>query len=91
MVRCWTRSCGRTSTRGGGSTPLSSSSNNEKNSVSPATLFFWLRRALFVAVFCLRGAEWCVATATAWADDCCSCRQGARSRRLFAAEHQDTW
>ena len=65
----------------------SSSSYSEKNSVSPATLVVWLRRASYVAsavaVFCLRRAEWCVAAATAWAIDCCSCRQAARSRRPF--------
>ena len=65
--------------------PPRSSSYSDKNSVSPATLVFWLRRAMFVAsavaVFCLRRAEWCVATATAWAIDCCSCRQAARCRR----------
>ena len=56
----FTRSCGRGSAKASGRVPLSSSSNNEKYSVSPATLFFWLRRALFVAsalaAFWLRGA-----------------------------------
>ena len=28
-----------------------------------------------------RSAEWCVCAARAWAIDCCSCRQAARSRR----------
>ena len=34
-----------------------------------------------LAIVCLRGAEWCVHAARAWAINCCSCRQAARSRR----------
>ena len=37
--------------------------------------------SLALATVCLRGAEWCENTAKAWAIDCCSCRQAARSRR----------
>ena len=34
-----------------------------------------------LAIVCLRRAEWCVFAARAWAIDCCSCLQAARSRR----------
>ena len=67
-VRRWSRSCGLTSKSRSGRVPPGSSSYSEKNSVSPATLVVWLRRASYVAsalaVVCPRGV-WCRASARA--------------------------
>ena len=60
VCRC-TLPCGLTAESRSGRVPPSSSSYSEKNSVSPATLVVWLRRASYVAsalaVLCPRGAS----------------------------------
>ena len=45
------------------------------------TVYFTSNPSPALAIVCLRRAEWCVYAARAWAIDCCSCRQAARSRR----------
>ena len=47
----------------------------------PVVLFISLSSLLALAIVGLPGAEWCAYAARAWAIDCCSCRQAARSRR----------
>ena len=87
----WTRSCGLTSIRRSGRVPLAASGSlsrkkcctpaawgvdsseawpcTSSRSDSPAPAVIW------------RCALWCVNVARAWAIDCCSCHQAARSRR----------
>ena len=47
----------------------------------PVALFISLSSSLLLAFISPRGAAWCANAARAWAIDCCSCRQAARSRR----------
>ena len=88
----WTRPCGRGSARTLGRNPAAgtSSTSREKYSVPAAwglgSSGTWpcstaRSHSPALAIVCLRGAVWCVYPARAWAIDCCSCRQAARSRR----------
>ena len=99
VVCRWTRSCGRGSARIPGRNPAVSSSNNSKNTASPAALDLCLRGALCAAspslsVVCARGPSyfapaatlsklWWAAADRAIATLCCSCRHHERRRRCL--------
>ena len=82
----WTRSCGQGFQSGAGRIPLAdATSSSELSSKYSASAFFCPRGASFtvmaLAGFCLRGAAWCCASASAIATVSRSCRKNWRNRR----------